>query len=83
VRGIRTGDPAPAGVASAERIEVEPRVTGRGQATATRSTGDGSRLPASDGERVVKLGFGRMDHGDHLVVLRADGGAARVADADG
>ena len=73
VRGVGARDPAAAGVAPAERIEVEPRVTGRGQATATRGTGDGRALPASDGERSVKLGLGRMDHGDHLVVLRSGG----------
>ena len=78
VRGIRTGDPAPAGVASAERIEVEPRVPGRGQATATRSTGHGRLPPAPHGERVAKLGFGRMDHGGHLPGSRLGCGRGRT-----
>ena len=68
VRGVGTGDAATAGVAPAERVEVEPRLAGGGQATATRGAGDRRALPASDGERSPELGVGRMQHRGHPLV---------------
>ena len=70
MRGVGTGDAAAAGIPPTERIEVEPRLAGGGQATATRGTRDGRTLPASDGEWSPEFGVGRVEHGGHLLVER-------------
>ena len=75
VRGIRTGDAAATGIAPTDRVEVEPGLTGLGESTTARRTGDRRTGPITNGEGSMAIGRGRVEHRGHLLARRGPGGA--------
>jgi len=75
VRGIGTGHTTAAGIAPADRVEVEPRLAGLGQATAARGTCDRRAGAVANGEGPMGIGSGRVEHRGHLLAHRGPGGA--------
>ena len=75
VRGISAGDPATAGVAPPDRVEVEPRLTGLRQSTAARRAGHRRAGAITNGEGSMAIGRGRVEHRGHLLARRGPGGA--------
>lgn len=55
-------DPTAPGVATTESLEVDERIAGRGQATATGRTSHRRLAAVADGGR-ANLGIGRVEHG--------------------
>jgi len=62
VRSVRARDAATAGITPSDRVEVEERLTGRGQAAATRRARDRTIAPITDRGGRSDLGIGRVDH---------------------
>ena len=75
VRGIGAGDPATAGIAPTDRVEVEPRLAGLRKATAARRTRHGRTGSITNGEGSMAIGRGRVEHRGHLLARRGPGGA--------
>ena len=67
-------DPAAAGIAPAERVEVEPGLAARRQATATRRAGDRARADRRGPPRDAEVGVGRVEHRGHHPFGRVCGG---------
>lgn len=75
VRRVGARDPTAAGIPATQRVEMEPRLAGLSEATATRRTGDGGARAVTHRERAVEIGSGPVEHRDHLVTRRGGGAA--------